>query len=357
MKKMIILAILLAGGMALSGSFNIHSAAAAEPPLHTGFGLFYTNLSPHGEWMDFPDGTQVWRPLNLPRGWRPYTLGRWEWTDEGWYWISDEPFGWIVYHYGRWFYDDFYRWVWIPDDVWAPSWVEWRSSGECIGWAPLVPYALFDFSVGLHYSHGWRSPEHYWSFVPYERFSRNFHAGDFMGRKDVHRAFGATRSAGGFDILHNRVINRGVSPDDISRHGNIRIEQRSINERKIPGEQMTQSRGSRIEVYRPALSEARQPIVLPNFRHGERPLSGNFQNVSGSRSSSEKNGRSVSAEQNKISRERRNSGHQKSAVHQGRAAEKRTQGQKKEMRHQLIDRYNRDRNTGPELRTSEKRGR
>ena len=34
--------------------------------------------------------------------WRPYTLGRWAYTDDGWTWISDEPFGWITYHYGRW---------------------------------------------------------------------------------------------------------------------------------------------------------------------------------------------------------------------------------------------------------------
>ncbi|MCX7916289.1 MAG: hypothetical protein N3A53_08330, partial [Verrucomicrobiae bacterium] len=50
-----------------------------------------------------------------------------------------EPFGWAVFHYGRWYYDDYYGWIWIPDRIWGPAWVEWRETETYVGWAPLLP--------------------------------------------------------------------------------------------------------------------------------------------------------------------------------------------------------------------------
>ena len=34
--------------------------------------------------------------------------------DNGWYWVSDEPFGWVAYHYGRWTRLRNVGWVWVP---------------------------------------------------------------------------------------------------------------------------------------------------------------------------------------------------------------------------------------------------
>ena len=59
----------------------------------------------------------------MPAGWRPYYYGRWEWTTEGWLWVSDEPFGWATYHYGRWSFDGGLGWFWVPGYQWAPAWV------------------------------------------------------------------------------------------------------------------------------------------------------------------------------------------------------------------------------------------
>ena len=70
---------------------------------------------------------------------RPYTVGRWIYSDYGWYWDSREPFAWAVYHYGRWGYDPDYGWFWVPGDVWAPAWVQWRYSDNYVGWAPIGP--------------------------------------------------------------------------------------------------------------------------------------------------------------------------------------------------------------------------
>src|SRR5262249_23935328 len=83
--------------------------------------------------------------------WRPYTVGRWAWSDYGWTWVSDEPFGWAAYHYGRWTRAPRYGWVWIPGDVWAPAWVAWRQGPGMVGWAPLPPSVHYSASAGLDF--------------------------------------------------------------------------------------------------------------------------------------------------------------------------------------------------------------
>ena len=44
-----------------------------------------------------------WTPYDVPIDWRPYSVGRWVYTDDGWTWMSQEPWGWATYHYGRWY--------------------------------------------------------------------------------------------------------------------------------------------------------------------------------------------------------------------------------------------------------------
>jgi hypothetical protein len=135
--------LLLSLGAALLFLIPHETKTAPHFSLHdrsTHFGFFYSSLQPHGEWIELEDGFYVWKPNHIRRSWRPYLLGRWEWTNHGWYWMSHEPFGWVVFHYGRWYYDDYYGWVWIPGDEWAPAWVEWRYDSDYIGWAPLPPY-------------------------------------------------------------------------------------------------------------------------------------------------------------------------------------------------------------------------
>ena len=83
------------------------------------------------------------------RDWRPYTNGRWAYTDAGWTWVSEEPFGWATYHYGRWTRLRDVGWVWVPGEEWAPAWVSWRSGDNNVGWAPLPPEARFDRGTGI----------------------------------------------------------------------------------------------------------------------------------------------------------------------------------------------------------------
>ncbi|MFD2058744.1 DUF6600 domain-containing protein [Mesorhizobium calcicola] len=110
-------------------------------------------LSGYGGWRTSSRFGDVWFPT-VRAEWRPYTEGRWVWTDDGWYWQSAEPFGDVVYHYGRWAYDSDFGWVWIAGDQWAPAWVVWRQGGDDVGWAPAPP------DVDVAFDDAW------WCFVP-----------------------------------------------------------------------------------------------------------------------------------------------------------------------------------------------
>jgi len=118
--------------------------------------VFYDALSEHGSWVEDAEHGYVFAPYD---DYIPYSDGRWVYTEYGMTWVSDHPIDWAVAHYGRWYYQD--RWLWIPDTVWGPSWVEWRVGGGYVGWAPL----------GIAY---YGAPLHYWRYVP---TSYVFHTG------------------------------------------------------------------------------------------------------------------------------------------------------------------------------------
>src|SRR5262249_43685306 len=75
---------------------------AAPPPAPVDVGYFYDALDPDGDWLRVDPYGWVWVPNGVSPFWRPYTVGRWEWTDWGWTWVSAERWGWATYHYGRW---------------------------------------------------------------------------------------------------------------------------------------------------------------------------------------------------------------------------------------------------------------
>ena len=102
-------------------------------------GDFYEPLASDGQWIVVGSYGRVWRPAHVARGWRPYCDGNWVWTEDGWYWVSDEPWAWATYHYGRWDYTDEYGWYWVPQTQWAPAWVSWHQGGGYIGWTPMYP--------------------------------------------------------------------------------------------------------------------------------------------------------------------------------------------------------------------------
>ncbi len=223
MKKIIIAAIFLIAG--------ISTQVKAETDITIGgdFGFFYSSLSPYGNWIQINGGVNVWRPMNVGYGWSPYHYGHWIWTNDGWYWDSDEPFGDIVYHYGRWYYDDYYGWIWVPDYQWAPAWVEWRYDNDYIGWAPLPPYASFSVGFGISFTSSYYTPYQYYSFVSY-RYMCNPHVYNYyVDNTYKYRIYSNTRFRTNYGYSDGRVINRGVNVDFIRQRSGDRIVERRID--------------------------------------------------------------------------------------------------------------------------------
>ena len=138
------------------------SEVKAYPDSRITLQTFYDELSYYGDWVDNPDYGYVWRP-DVGRDFRPYyTNGRWAMTEYGNTWVSDYEWGWAPFHYGRWFYDDYDGWVWLPDTVWGPSWVSWRSGGGYYGWAPLGPR----ISININFGRNYYVPNNHWVFIP-----------------------------------------------------------------------------------------------------------------------------------------------------------------------------------------------
>ncbi len=260
----------------------------ASPAFHGGFGMagsvgfFYSSLSPYGEWIEIDVGYYGWRPLQIHRGWRPYMHGRWVWTDYGWYWVSSEPFGWAVYHYGRWYYDDYYGWIWIPDSVWGPAWVEWRYNDDYIGWAPLPPYARFSITIGIRFTTRWIAPVSYWTFVPYRHFTSVNIVRHTAPPEYTRRLIGVTRATARYEVERDRVINRGVDRNMIERRGNMRIERYEVAESRERGERLVRTgRQERIEVFRPDTrgGEDRDRGDRIEARRPERRISLDFERI------------------------------------------------------------------------------
>lgn len=149
-------------GLVLGAWFT--PSATAQPGVRVPVQAFYEELAPYGRWLNNPQYGQVWVP-QVEADFQPYaTAGRWVMTEYGNTWESDYDWGWAPFHYGRWLLDDYYGWIWVPGDEWAPAWVSWRSGGGYYGWAPLGP----GFHVNINVNLPWR----YWTFVPQRFFNQ-----------------------------------------------------------------------------------------------------------------------------------------------------------------------------------------
>jgi hypothetical protein len=200
-----------AGFAATSLSAGIHIGPSGSASVDVGF--FYDDLAGYGNWVQQPSYGWAWRPRAVASSWRPYRAGHWVSTDEGWTWISDEPYGWATYHYGRWYDDPSYGWEWIPGNQWAPAWVAWQEGGNYVGWAPLPPAVEFRSGVDLSVS---LAPDAY-VFVPERQFLAPQLSSYFVPRAECARIFPTTRNITHYNVVNNRVFNQGVPVDRMQK--------------------------------------------------------------------------------------------------------------------------------------------
>jgi hypothetical protein len=199
-----------------------NSVAALAPPTgvatNVDVGFFYDRLTPYGDWWEHPRWGWVWSPRDVAVGWRPYTLGRWIYTDDyGWLWESDEDWGWACFHYGRWDWDNNFGWFWVPGSYWGPAWVGWRTGPGLIGWCALPPVIGWQSNVGLVFdgvSLG-DIPARRWVFVEASFFDAprlDDHILLFSRNITLLRE---TRPFARFESVDGRIVNRAFSARQI----------------------------------------------------------------------------------------------------------------------------------------------
>lgn len=213
---------------------------------------FYDYLEPHGYWTDISRYGYVWVPHSTGYNWRPYTHGRWAWTDHGWTWISDYKWGWAPFHYGRWGWDDYIGWYWVPGNTWGPAWVSWRRGSTYLGWAPIPPGVRYIPGVGITSLP--RSLHHrYWIFVEGPNFYNR-------GLRHYVLPWERNTTIINYTVVHtniverNRlVVNNGIDIDYVSRVSRQKISKHQMIDRSNAG-QSNLSSGA-LEVYRPQIKE------------------------------------------------------------------------------------------------------
>jgi hypothetical protein len=228
------------------------------------YDMFYTRLEPHGAWRQTSDYGYVWQPnvAERSRSWRPYTNGRWVYTDAGWTWYSEEPFGWATYHYGRWMRLRNVGWVWVPGNEWAPAWVSWRKSDDYVGWAPLPPEARFDRRTGIrnwadnYYDIG---PEQYCFVATNEFGDRRMERTVVPVERNV-TIVDQTINVTNITYSNTIIVNQGPDYDDLRRRTRqpiqrLRLERQTALRAENPRSVV---RGEVIEMPAPVIAPARR---------------------------------------------------------------------------------------------------
>jgi hypothetical protein len=249
--------------------------------------VFYDELSPYGNWIDYPDEGYVWQP-NVGPDFRPYdTNGSWAYTDYGWTWASNYSWGWAPFHYGRWFYDDNYGWLWEPGQEWAPAWVTWGQSGDYYGWAPIPPRT--------EPNAGWQPRNEDWNYVQAAHIT-NVNVNRYVVRNNVTvinnttiinnvTTNNVTNNYTTNNVTNNTVnnhstvvYNRGPKIEQVENITNTHINKVTINQSTRPGESLT---NNQLSIYRPVIKPApvqssakpapKQVVTYNNSSNGTSP--------------------------------------------------------------------------------------
>ncbi|MFZ0427114.1 MAG: DUF6600 domain-containing protein [Acidobacteriota bacterium] len=198
--------------------------AVGNPP-----GMFFSALQPYGNWIWAAGFGWAWQPTDIDVGWRPYTLGHWAYTDDGWTWVSNWQWGWACFHYGRWAFDTDYGWIWVPGMDWGPAWVVWRTGGDWIGWAPLPPGAEWR---GDRLEHGdWdRIPKWQFSFVRDHDFLSDRLRDHIEGPEFNVRIFDRTNPRVDYRREDGHIVDRNDMHDHLATVLGRPIERRPLAE-------------------------------------------------------------------------------------------------------------------------------
>jgi len=219
--------------------------------------VFYDQLSPYGQWMDYPDYGNVWIP-NAGPGFAPYeTNGQWVMTEYGWTWISDYSWGWAPFHYGRWDFDARLGWFWIPDTEWGPAWVTWRRAEGYYGWAPMGPRMRVGYYEG-------NNDINRWHFVRYRDFGRqniNRYEINHQEYNNILRNSSVINNTH-IDRRRNATYVAGPSTEEVQRVTGRRINSLAVRDNSRPG---TVVNKDQVRIYRPQVQKSTRSAAPSNI--------------------------------------------------------------------------------------------
>lgn len=220
--------------------------------------IFYDQLSPYGQWIEYKNYGYVWVPeTNADVNFAPYSNnGHWESTVYGWTWISDYSWGWAVFHYGRWSFNDSFGWFWVPDSEWGPAWVNWREADGYYGWSPMAPDMNVYISLNMDYN-----PNNYWQFVEYRSFGRRNVSQYTVNRRECELLGEKSRIIRYTYIDNQRraTYPSGPSPEEVQVSSGRAVTRLSLRDNDRPGQEMS---NGELKIYRPQISQdqnARKP--------------------------------------------------------------------------------------------------
>ena len=234
-----------------SGTYQQPAPAPAPAPVEdVSYQSFYDQLSPYGNWINYPGYGYVWMPDAGP-DFRPYASnGNWIYTEAGWTWSSNYSWGWAPFHYGRWFYENGYGWMWVPGNEWAPAWVSWRGGGDYYGWAPLAPRISADMAMS-----NYNPPAYYWNFVPRQYMGNpggpNYYVHDNRNLTIINQTTIINNYSG---MDRNRYAYApGPDPNEVRRYSGNNFTPVQIRQSGTPGERVS---GTDYVIYHPRVSNS-----------------------------------------------------------------------------------------------------
>lgn len=264
---------------------------------------FYDNLSPYGNWIDYPGYGHVWNP-RAEMGFRPYASnGQWRYSNDGWAWQSNYNWGWAPFHYGRWLYDDNYGWLWVPGYDWSPAWVTWGRVDNYYAWAPITP----EVNIGVQYNN-WRPHGAYWNVVPREHIGdRNITNVIVQNNNTTIINNNNTNITKNITIINNYNTSRtnnyyakGPDVHEVEKYTNQRITPvsfKEVNQFHKPAQQ-----SNVMEIYRPVVQNPHAQNEGRNLQHNDAERPGDNGNHLPVNQQSQGNNNNITHDQNIQSR-------------------------------------------------------
>lgn len=255
---LILLAVLVAGACVIYVPVSSEQPPPSREQYYSGYtsevdvAYFYDYLSDFGLWVYLPGYNYVWLPRATSYYWRPYTYGRWLWTDWGWTWVSYYDWGWGPFHYGRWGFDRDLGWFWVPGTVWSPAWVSWRWSNFYIGWAALPPQVRLIAGVGitaLPYS----LPVNFWIFVEGRYFLNPYINRYVLPYERNLTIINFTAQRTNIIVRNQRIINQGLDVDFVTRITRRRISPYELRQVRKP--QLSNVELKKVEIFKPKVTK------------------------------------------------------------------------------------------------------